>query len=344
MRRVLVALFALALATTACGSLFEPAAAIVAGQKITAEEVREGLEDFKQTAEYKRLTTQSDPQSIQRQFEQAFLTQRIRRAVLKPEAEERGIEVTDADVEERLTEIKDDFANDSAFEEALKEQGLTLETLEELIADNTLEQKLRAEVTADLVPTEEEIRAFYDDNIAEFTRTRAQHILVAEKGLATRLSRRLQQAPKNQVKSLFAQLAEEFSTDKSNAAKGGDLGFTSSGDLVAPFERAMAELDEGAVSDPVKTEFGFHVIRVIKRRTTPYEDARPQIEERIGGQDQELAWNEFVRNAYEEADIKVNSRYGELDLETQQVVDATAEDIPGADVESPAPTSSPPAP
>ena len=338
MRKVAVAVTALALVVAACGSLFEPAAAIVGGQKITAEEVREGLEDFKNTEEYKRLTAQSDPRSIQRQFEQAFLTQRIRRAVLKPEAEERGIEVTEEDVDARLTEIQDDFPNQSAFEEALKEQGLTVETLRELIADNVLEEKLRTEITADLVPTEAEISAYYKDNIAEFTRTHSQHILVKDKGVARTLATRLQQTPRKQVESLFAQLAEEFSTDKSNAKKGGDLGFTSPGELVAPFERAMADLKKGEVSDPVKTEFGFHIIRVIERRTTPFEDAKADIEERIGGRDQELAWTEFVRGAYEDADIKVNSRYGELDLETQQVVDATAEDIPGAEVDTPSPT------
>lgn len=342
MRKLVAVSIAVLLATTACGSLFEPAAAVVGGQKITAEEIRAGLDDFKATEEYKRLTTQSNPRSIQRQFEQAFLSQLIRRGVLKPKAEELDIEVGEEEIQERLDEIKDDFPTDSAFEEALKEQGLTVETLEGLVADSVLEEKLRNEITAEFTPTAEEVRAYYDDNIEQFTRTHSQHILVQDAGVAATIAERLHQAPKKQVEKLFAQLAKEFSTDKSNANNAGDLSFTAPGELVAPFERAMAELDEGEVSDPVKTEFGFHIIRVIERRTTPVQAAAADIEEQIGGQEQEEAWSEFVREAYEAADIKVNSRYGELDLETQQVVDATPEDIPGAEVATPSPTPTAP--
>lgn len=331
------------LVTTGCGSLFEPAAAVVAGQKITAEEIRAGLEEYKRSEEYKRATAQGDPGQIERSYEQVLLSQAIRRAVFTPEAEEREVEVTDEEVEDRLTQIQEsDFESQSAFEEFLKEQGLTLERVRGLIADTILEEKLREAITAELTPTVDEIQAFYEDNVDKFTRTHSQHILVQDAGVAATIADRLHQAPPKEAEKLFAQLAKEFSTDKSNANNAGDLGFTSPGELVAPFERAMAELEEGEVSDPVKTEFGFHVIRVIERQVTPFPDVAADIEQQIGGQEQEQAWDEFVQEAYEAADIKVNSRYGELDLETQQVVDATPEDIPGGEVPTPSPTPTAP--
>ena len=324
-----------------CAKLFDPAAAVVAGQKISVEEVEEGVEDFKKTPEYEQLVAQGDAQAIERQYEQQLLSELIRAAVLTPEAEERGIEVGDDEIDERLQEIKDDYGSEAEFEKDLEDQHLTLEELRGFISDRILEEKLKTEVTADLRPTEQELQAFYEENIDRFTETRTQHILVEDEATATRLADRLQRAPRSQVEDLFEDLAAEFSTDESNADDGGDLGHRPAGELVEPYERAAARLEEGDVSDPVQTEFGFHVIRVIDRRAAPFEEVSDQLAEQLGGQEQEEAWQQFVRDAYEAADIRVNSRYGELDLETQQVVDATAEDIPGAEVDLPSPTPTP---
>jgi foldase protein PrsA len=327
-----------ALVLSGCGTLFDPAAAVVAGNKISVEEVNEGLEDFKKTLEYERLTGQGDPRDVQRQFEQVYLTDLIRREVVEREAEARDLEVTEEEVDERMEQIEGDFPNESAYEEALKEQGLTVERLRELVTDNLLEEKLQADVTEDAAPAEEDLQAYYDENADRFTQTRTQHILVDNQALAGTIASQLQQAPPAEVERLFERLAREHSTDESNKNQGGDLGFRAPGELVQEYEAAAAELDEGEVSDPVRTEFGFHVIRLIERRVTPFEEARAQIEETLLEQEGELVWQEFIRNAYEEADIRVNSRYGELDLETQSIVDATAEDIPGGEVVSPSPS------
>src|SRR5687767_6202837 len=81
-----------------CGNLFDTAAAVVGGQKITVQEVTDGLEQFKETEEYERLAQQGNIEAIQRQVEQAFLGDLIRRAVLEPEAADLDIEVTDEEV------------------------------------------------------------------------------------------------------------------------------------------------------------------------------------------------------------------------------------------------------
>ncbi|MGH2806891.1 MAG: peptidylprolyl isomerase [Actinomycetota bacterium] len=327
-----------ALVLTGCGTLFDPAAAVVAGEKISVEDVNEGLEDFKKTLEYDRLTGQGDPRDVQRQFEQVYLTDLIRREVVEREASDRELEVTEEEVDARMEQIEADFPNQSAYEEALKEQGLTVERLRELVADNLLEEKLRADITEDATPAEEDLQAYYDENADRFTQTRTQHILVESRQLAGTIAEQLQEAPPDEVEQLFERLARQHSTDESNANTGGDLGFRAPGELVSEYEEAADALEEGEVSDPVQTEFGFHVIRVIGRRVTPFEDARAQIEQTLLEQEGELVWQDFIRDAYDEADIRVNSRYGELDLETQAIVDATTEDIPGAEVVSPTPT------
>ena len=328
-----------ALLLVGCGNLFDTAAAVVGGRKITVAQVSEALEDFKSGQEYERLAQQGNIDAIERQVQQAILSELIRRAVLEPEAEELGIEVTDEEVDEQIERIKEDFGSQSAFEEGLKESGFTLERLEQRIRDNLLEDKLRTEVTADVAPTEEEIAAFYEENVADYTRTRSQHILVKEAALARELSKQLQNTPEKKLDAEFEKLAKQYSTDKGSAKKGGDLGFTEGGQLVEPFENAAAELEIGEVSEPVKSEFGYHVIRVLEREVTPLEEVSEQISEQLGSGAEEETWHQWVTEAYEAADIRVNSRYGELDIEAQVVIDATAEDVPGA-VSSPTPSPS----
>jgi parvulin-like peptidyl-prolyl isomerase len=314
----------------ACGDLLDPAAAVVAGDKITVERITSIVEEYEATDEYKQAASQGDPQEILRQYEQTRLSQLVRRAVLQPRAEELEIEVTDEEVAGRLDRIKADFPSEEAFQDALAEQGLTADYLNELVYDSLLEEELRAEVTEGARPTDDEVLDFYQENLNDFRQTRAQHILLESRKLAASLATRLRAARGGEVEELFARLAERYSTD-SNAGNGGDLGYTSAGQLVPPFEQAAADLSIGEISAPVQTQFGFHVIRVTDRRVAPFEQVRSQIEEQIGGEAEDEAWQEWVVDAYEDADIRVNPRYGELDLETQRIVNPSAQDVPGAD-------------
>ena len=61
----------------------------------------------------------------------------------------------------------------------------------------------------------------------------------------------------------FDKLAKEFSIDKGSGKRGGDLGFFGRGVMVKPFESASFKLEKNQVSEPVKTEFGYHVIKRI---------------------------------------------------------------------------------
>ena len=323
----------IALVLSSCG-LVEPAAAVVNGQKIPTSEVQEAVDEFKRSPEFARLGAQGDAEAITREFEQSYLATLIRRAVLTPEAQERGIEVTDEEVAEQLRSIQSEFPSQSAFEEALKEQGLTLAQLEQLIADRELEQKLREAVNEDLAPDEAEIQTYYEDNIEQFQETEAQHILVKKEGLARSIARQLHAAPKPQQKALFSRLAKQHSIDKSNKEEGGELGFFTPGQFVPEFEEAANELSVGEISDPVETEFGLHIIWVTDREPMPIDEVRAQIVAEISGVDEETAWSQWVKQAYEEAGVEVNPRYGELNLENQQIEDASARTVPGAE-ESP---------
>jgi foldase protein PrsA len=360
---LLVALALAALPTTACGNLLDPAAGVVDGRKITTQEVTRELERFESTPAYRDIVAQAedgptDPQiEIGRQrraFEQGVLSQLIRRAVIRPLAEEQGIEITRDDVDGALDEVLQDFipqeleegvdpreAALEAFKERIGQQGLTMATVREILRDNETEQALRDEVSETVTVSEDDAREFYDQNASDYTKTKVAHILVNDRSVALRLSRQLSSASPDDRATLFARLARRFSEDQGTARRGGDLGYSGEGTFAQPFEEAMNALNEGEISEPVRTQFGIHLIRVIDRRTTPFEEASVEILDQLLLQEQEEAWEAYIRRAYREADIRVNPRYGRMDIEQLAVVDAEAGDIPGTVEPAPSPTAAP---
>lgn len=345
MRRNILPAIAALLLLSGCGNLFDSAAAVVDGTKITSARIDSELERFRNTPRYERLTEGAPEGEIDRDFEQTFLTLLIREAVLEGEAEERSIEVTPEEVNERIDAIKEEIGSEGQFQEALKEEGLALDQLEFQVRVQVLGEKLRAEVTEGVGASEEDLRAYYENNIDDYQEIRAQHILVdaSKESLAQKLATQLQNAKPNEIDDLFASLAKKNSEDPSTADSGGDLGFAPAGQYAPPFRDAVARLEVGDVSDPVQTEFGWHVIRLTARRVTPFEAARAGIEETIGGEAIEKAWQEWLEDAYEEADIRVNEEYGKLNPESQSVENLTADDVPAGeapDLGSPSPEPS----
>ncbi len=101
------------------------------------------------------------------------------------------------------------------------------------------------------------------------TKTSARHILVKTNELIddAEAKKRLLTLKERIIDGDdFATLARSNSDDKGSALNGGDLGFVGSGDLVPPFEAAMNQLKMNEISDPIQTQFGWHIIQVLKRQ------------------------------------------------------------------------------
>jgi foldase protein PrsA len=327
---------AVSLFLVACGQDGGPGgggnvAATVAGDDIESSVVSSALDDFEKTPAFDTLAQQGSEEQARRQFEQGYLSRLIRREVLETQATEMGVEVTATEVEDQLDQIKAQFQGDeSAFQDALKQQGITNTLLERFIRDRVLEDELRQRVSGDSAPSTQELRDYYQKNIDQYREVRVSHILVTKRALAESLEKQIKGVPANRQPKLFARLAKKHSTDGS-ASKGGSLGWQNPSVYVGPFAVALDQMKVGEVSDVVPTQFGFHVIRLEGRRTQPFEAVRAQIATQLGTEAQDTEWQGFIVDAYKDADIEVNPRYGELDLQTQQVVNAAAKDVPGAE-------------
>jgi peptidyl-prolyl cis-trans isomerase D len=180
---------------------------------------------------------------------------------------------------------------------------------------------------------EEELRRYHENNPGRFgqpEQRRVSHILL---NVAADADEEVEEAVRLQAEELtrlaregadFAELAREHSDDSGSATSGGDLGIISRGAMVKPFEdQAYALAAAGDVSDPVRSQFGYHVIKLTEYRpasVAPFEEVRDEIESEIGRQ---LAERQFLENAetfsalvYEQPE-SLEPAAAELQLEVQ---------------------------
>jgi foldase protein PrsA len=336
-------LVAVCLALVGCGTVFEPTAATADGKKIPVEQVDAAGDRYEASANFKEAAQQTDPATIRRTFEQQYLAAAVHRLVIADAAEDLDIEVSDQEVEDQIAQIEAESGGEEEFRKALEERAITDAEVDEIVRSQLLENKIREEVTADAQPSEADVRQYFEEHIADFQQVRASHILVkaSQADLAQQLASQLQAAKGAAREKLFARLAKQNSTDTASAKDGGDLGLAPPTQYVKPFAAAIGELEEGEVSDPVKTQFGFHVIYLAERITQPFAEVQGNITGQLAGEDANAAWGEYLKGRYEEADVRVNPRYGVLDLDSvttggqAQIVDTPPEDVPGADIPSP---------
>jgi len=167
----------------------------------------------------------------------------------------------------------------AAAREAGMDQTEIFAQRREYLEERALRRAYFAEAIAASV-TEEAVRAEYDAFVSEFEpvdEIRASHILVETEEEAKTLKAELDGGAD------FATLARENSIDP-GAANGGDLGFFGRGMMVQPFEEAAFALEEGAVSAPVQSQFGWHIIRLEETRQSQppaFEQVAPRIQNQL---------------------------------------------------------------
>ncbi len=158
-------------------------------------------------------------------------------------------------------------------------------------SDSFLANSLAKKISDDTHFTELDLRAYYDSNKGEFEEAQGSHILIRFKGSSVPLKpnekdltpeealAKAQDIRKKLMEGAdFATLAKAESDDTGSAAKGGALGTFKHGQMVAPFDQAAFSLPVGEVSEPVKTQFGYHIIKITSRTSKTFDEAKPQIE------------------------------------------------------------------
>lgn len=151
-------------------------------------------------------------------------------------------------------------------------------------------------------------KAYYEAHKDEFASACVSHILVADKAKADDIKGRLSRGED------FAAVARVESSDTQSAAKGGELGcdITQNTGFVPEFLSAIFSQPVGQVGDPVKTQFGYHLIKVTSKVVPPFDQAKTSAREKLttGGQEKLLTW---LQETVTKTKIEINPKYGTFD-------------------------------
>jgi parvulin-like peptidyl-prolyl isomerase len=175
--------------------------------------------------------------------------------------------------------------------------GLTEAQIRQLYEANVLRQKLFDQITADVPRTQDQVWA--------------RHILVADEATANAVRQRLLKGED------FAKVAAEVSTDTGTKDKGGDLGWFGKGAMVAEFETAAFSQKVGEIGQPVKSQFGYHIIQVLAHEEVPLDAA---------GYDQakQTAFNSWLTKARDEYKVQTYNIWQNI-VPTDPVAPAVAQ-------------------
>lgn len=235
--------------------------AVVNGQAVTREEF------------FSRLEEMAGDQ---------VLDQIISEMVIAQAEGSHGVTVSDDEVQAELDAIIESFGSEEAFHTELNRYNLTRDRLAYEIRLNLILSKLSRK---DVVVSDEEIAEFFEANKAQLDtpeRIRVSHILVETEDEAKEILSQLAEGAD------FAELAEAKSIDTASGAQGGEIGFIHRGSpVVEEFKEAAFKLDVGEVSEPVYSQFGWHIIRVEERAEAveaTLENSREFIEEYLTDQ------------------------------------------------------------
>ena len=147
------------------------------------------------------------------------------------------------------------------------------------------------------------LQKYFDAHKDDFSQNCLSHILVRTKAEADAALARIKGGED------FAAVAKSVSIDTGSGSKGGDLGCNPKGTFVPEFDQAASTLPVGQLSDPVQTQYGFHLILVRERKEASFGDAKEQIKAALNAQTQD-AFRQFLSTAVSAAQVTVDRRYG----------------------------------
>jgi parvulin-like peptidyl-prolyl isomerase len=259
-----------------------------------------------------------------------------------------GVTIDEGDVDARMNQLKSQVeAQGRKYEDVLREQNLT---------DAVVRDQQRVQLAVDLMAVklvpyspDAELLKTLDKRKDEFLELHVRHVLVKDKQTADKARRELA------ASGDWQGVAKRRSIDPQSKEKAGDLGFIAKGQTVKQFETAEYSLAgkgnckgrtqgtcESPISQPVKTQFGFHVLQVVGMRMPALDnDLRDKLEPAVKDRRQQ-AVQRWFDDLVKQADVTVNPRFGRWDPETGKVVDrqtapgSATTTLPGA-----APTSQP---
>ena len=227
------------------------------------------------------------------------------------------MDVSHEDVEVEIKKFKSQFPDEAIFDTQMKQAGMNPEKLQNDVRE---ELKIRSWMESRINPPEileADAKSFYDANINEFKQPetiKASHILfIVDTDAPPDVVKQKEKAAKKaavraKIGEDFSAIAKELSEEPGAKESGGDLGFFPKDRMVPEFANAAFALNINDISEPVKTQFGWHVIKVTDKNpagTMPFSKAKDQIVDYLKKTKQRDAVQNVIKELKDNADIKI---------------------------------------
>ncbi len=227
-------------------------------------------------------------------FKDSVLDQMINTEVMYQQAKKENLSPSKEEVDKQFKAFQKEAKENKTYEENMKKLGITDEDIKREQEVGLAIQNYQENFTKTTKIPDEEMKKYYDDHKSEFyeDKVQASHILIKTvDDNGKELPKKKQEEAKKKAEDIlkkvksgedFAKLAKEYSEDGS-ASNGGDLGFFAKGEMVPEFEAVAWGLKPGEVSELVKTQFGYHIIKVTDKvdKQLSFDDVKDTIKNKL---------------------------------------------------------------
>jgi parvulin-like peptidyl-prolyl isomerase len=287
--------------------------AVVNDEVITQSEVEESVIPF--VADYRiRYGEEELSDKKMQEAREDALNRLIEEKLILQEAKKRNIKVEEADIEERIAEVKKRFSSEEEFNRAIEASGITIAKLREKYKEQIMMRDLISGLInskVNITPTQ--IAAYYYAHIKSFSMPKMYRFKVL-------LLKPTEERTPQQTEELAMQVLDRIRSGEDfdmlvkqcsqgpHIDKGGDMGYMAEGSIIKEIEIELARLEPGETSSVIKTSSGFNIVKLIDEKeagTKPPEEVNEIVRIRLFQREAELTLREFVNKLKEDAYIKI---------------------------------------
>lgn len=238
------------------------------------------------------------------------LDQMVDREIKLQAAKKEKIKISKKEIEKKISEMAKNFKSRKEFEERVYQSGQNMEMVRAAVKEDLLIEKLEKKVKDKIKTSDEDIRSKYEQ-------VKARHILIKVKERSEKDQEIRENEAKKKAEKIineynegaeFSSLAQKYSEDPGSKEQGGDLGFFSRGQMVGEFERIAFSLQKGQVSAPVKTSYGYHIIKVEDKKEakgTDFEKEKKKLKKEINETKGSQEWSKWTETARKKAKVEI---------------------------------------
>jgi parvulin-like peptidyl-prolyl isomerase len=301
---------------SSCSSHTSPgAAALVGSDRISTGSLQSAVNAALANPQAKAQIGSNRPE-----FTRELLAKMISDKVVASAAAAHHVTVSSTDVSNQTAQFVQQAGSLKALQTQAAQGGVPVSQLPAYIRSYALEQKLEASLINALPVSQAQLQAAYDKNKSSYQQVDSAHILVKTKALGEQLLAKVKAHP-----SQFAALAKRYSIDTGSKDNGGNLGFQSRTAFVKPFADAIFTNKPGTYV-LVHSQYGYHVIHVIAKRTQSLASVTPQLKASLFSSQGASLLSKAIVAESQKIGVHVSPRYGTWNA-AKQTVDATESSV-----------------